>query len=241
MNEGKKTMKINEIMESTVSDMDQRDRAIQITRQLLAKISYNVQSLQSVRTKQGHTVYITDTQQLGIDEIFVKFFIHDKDKYNDDGSQVMAGVSQSNDVHIFYELSKNPPMDDNQRLYNTIVHELIHIFDNIRSDFKIPSSVNNMNQTGYKGYVNSDSELNAHYQEMITILEEFVDEYFHHKNYPKIYDMFLSTPEKFIDFTLSRMDKGYIDNLTEKNLKKFKRRIYQYYDTIKDAIVPQVG
>ena len=138
---------------------------------------------------------------------------------------VNAGIDTNNTIHVFYDPENNIDIKQNSKLEKTIMHEIIHALDNIRSDFGMNSST----EGSYDEYVNSPSELNAHYQEMIYDVEEFIDMLDKHSNKEKVQELLMATPEKFITFALGRLDASYRKALTSDSLKKYKKRLYQYY------------
>ena len=216
---------MNNVFEDATLDKKYRDIAQRMSNKLIDYIASNIDDMSFRYTKQGSIYYRITSLDLGFSsKYYIVFYIHDKDR-EAYGRQVLAGVDDSNNVHIFYEFDKNINIKENTTLNTTLVHEIIHVLDNRRSGNKIPSSTKGT----YDDYVNSPGELNAHYQEMIHEVEKFLDMLDSSENGEKIKSLLMSTPEKFIQFALNRMKRDYIDTLSSENLKKFKKRLYQYY------------
>lgn len=223
--------------ESTQDDINYRKKATEIADTLMNEIKQHGFDNFKHRTSPRGSVYQTNTTNLELDVPFMYILVHDYDRYVQ-GNRVLAGV-KDNQVHIFYDTDENIDIKDNTQLKKTIVHEIIHIFDNMRmKGDKTVGSAKKAEKNGYESYVNDPFELNAHYQEMVHELDDFIERYKDHSSYEKLYDMFLKDPNDFIKFTLSRMDSEYIKALTPENLKKYKQRIYKYHQEIKDKIKP---
>lgn len=223
--------------ESTQDDINYRKKATEIADTLLNEIKQNGFDNFKHRTSSSGAVYQTNTTNLELDVPFMYILVHDYDRYVH-GNRVLAGV-KDNQIHIFYDTDENINIKDNPQLKKTIVHEIIHIFDDMRmKGNKSVGSAEKANDNDYESYVNDPSELNAHYQEMVHELDDFIERYKDHTSYEKLYDRFLKDPKDFIKFTLSRMDSEYIKALTPENLKKYKNRIYKYHQEIKDQIMP---
>lgn len=223
--------------ESAKDDIAYRKKASEIADSLLDEIKNNGFTNFKQRSSPNGIVYQTNTTNLDLDTPFMYILIHDYDRYIH-GNRVLAGV-KDNQIHIFYDSNENIDIKENSQLKKTIVHELIHIFDNMRKkgDRSI-GSAKKANENDYESYVNDPSELNAHYQEMMHELDNFIERFKDHKSYDTLYEKFFKDPNDFIKFTLSRLDSDYIKALTPENLKKYKNRIYKYHQEIKDQIKP---
>ena len=213
------------LFEDVQQDTMYRNQAKNIADKLISYIANNIDELSAKSTKQGTMYYRITTFDLGFStNQYMVFYIHDHVKESF-GRRILAGVDNSNNIHIFYDFENDIDIDKNQTLKSTLVHEIIHILDNIRSGHNIPNAT-----TGsYDDYVNSSGELNAHYQEMIHEVEQFLEMLDDNDNGEKVKELLMSTPEKFIKFALNKLDNDYTDSLTDENLKKFKKRLYQYY------------
>lgn len=213
------------LFEDVQQDTMYRNQAKNIAEKLISYIASNIDELTAKTTKQGTIYYRITTFDLGLStNQYMVFYIHDHIKESF-GRRILAGVDASNNIHIFYDFENDIDINQNQTLKSTLVHEIIHILDNLRSGHNIPNAT-----TGtYDDYVNSSGELNAHYQEMIHEVEEFLDRIKDQPNAGRVKELLMSSPEKFIKFALNRVDVDYLDSLTDDNLKKFKKRLYQYY------------
>lgn len=213
------------LFEDVQQDTKYRKQSKNIAEKLISYIADNINELPAKTTKQGTIYYRITTFDLGFSsKHYMVFYIHDHIKESF-GRRVLAGVDGANSIHIFYDFENDIDIRQNQTLKSTLVHEIIHILDNLRSGHKIPNAT-----TGsYDEYVNSSGELNAHYQEMIHEVEEFLDGIKDQPNADRVKELLMSSPEKFIKFALNRVDSDYLDTLTDDNLKKFKKRLYQYY------------
>lgn len=216
---------MNLFFDDVQQDTKYRSQAKDIAEKLTTYISENLDNLPVKTTRQGSLYYRITTFDLGFStNQYMVFYIHDhiKESY---GKRVLAGVDTSNNIHVFYDFENDITITQNQTLKSTLVHEIIHVLDNQRSGHSIPSAT-----TGsYDDYVNSSGELNAHYQEMIHDVEEFLDMLKDKSNGDKVRELLMSTPEKFIKFALNRLETDYRNSLTGENIKKFQKRLYQYY------------
>lgn len=213
------------LFEDVQQDTMYRNQAKNIADKLISYIANNIDELSAKTTKQGTMYYRITTFDLGFStNQYMVFYVHDYVK-KAFGRRILAGVDNSSNIHIFYDFQNDIEINQNQTLKSTLVHEIIHILDNIRSGHNIPNAT-----TGsYDDYVNSSGELNAHYQEMIHEVEQFLEMLDDNDNGEKVKELLMSTPEKFIKFALNKLDNDYTDSLTDENLKKFKKRLYQYY------------
>lgn len=212
-------------LEDVITDTKYRKQAKDITEKLIAYIADHLHEMSAKTSKQGTAYYRITTFDLGFStNQYMVFYIHDYIKHAY-GKRILAGIDGLNNIHVFYDFENDIDIDQNEVLKTTLVHEIIHVLDSQRSNDRIPSST-----TGsYDDYVNSSGELNAHYQEMIHEVEKFLELLDTKDNGDKIKELLLSTPEKFIKFALNKLDKEYTDSLTDDNMKKFKKRLYQYY------------
>lgn len=226
------------LYEDAKQDMEYRQSAKMIVDTLYREIKNNGYTNFSKRTTKRGTVYTISSIALGLSSnMYVFFAIHD---YSHQSGQhnINAAIDSNNRIHVFYDFQNNIDLHHNRDLRDTLIHEVIHLFDNVRSGHKIPSSSDAYKTDGYEGYANSDSEMNAYYQEMVSMVDDKIDEFKQHRNYAKMYELLLNTPEKFIKFVLGRLDSTYWGALTPKNKQQFKKRIYQYYQEIKEELVP---
>lgn len=120
------------------------------------------------------------------------------------------------------------PIWEKSKLKSVFMHEMTHYFDYKRSQEN--KEWNAGNDEDMKDYINSNVEKNAFYQQMIHDIEEFIEKAKSSNNYDKIYKLFFTTPEKFINFAFGRLDTEVIENMSDNTKKTFKKRLYQYYD-----------
>lgn len=145
---------------------------------------------------------------------------------------VIGGYSDGK-LFLFMDDVETPPLWERPKLRSLFVHELIHHYDNARADF--PN--NSADEKDKTGYYNHTSELNAYYQEGVDEIDAFIEEYKDHDNFPKLVDMFFSTPEKFMKFAMGRINSEFMSYLTPENQKRIKKRLYQYY---MDIVKPEI-
>lgn len=218
-------MKIKDIFEDTGSDTYYRNLANKIANSLISEISTNgFADAKTQETLKGD-VYIYSLSFFSNEDFNSKILIHDY--HNKD---VDAGLDSNGNIHIFYDFDNSLPIRDNYELKKTIVHELIHLFDNKRSGNRIKPSATDFEKGGIGAYINSDSELNTFYHEMLYDVEDKLESFKMSDSYHKVFNLLLSTPERFINFALGQLPSQVKDNLSNENLKKYKSRLYRYYD-----------
>ncbi len=146
----------------------------------------------------------------------------------------MAAYShQMNMIIIFIDPHGKMGITEYQHWHDAFIHEFIHHVDFQRAPGMFGDSIKNDN---YSDYVNSPVELNAFYHQALDIFETFLDSIRSRSNYSKLVSMLFPTPEKFVQFVLNRLPGDIIDNLSEQNKRRFKKRLYQYYVEHEDTI-----
>lgn len=222
---------ISSISESVNDDDSYRHHARGIVDTLKVNIvSKGLEHFKPI-TYNGSHGYMIDGDDIGID-LQVRFIF-----VNADGGEVQMGFSPPHSIIIFYDID-GLSITDNTTIWTKVIHEVIHLIDFNRTSGKQKSSSDSYHDNGYASYVNSDAELNAHYQEMIAKTEERIDSFKNHANYHKVYDSLLSSVEKFVKFTLGTLDAYVKDSLSDKNLRKYKKRIASHYEKHKEELLP---
>lgn len=228
-------MKITDIMEDTASDTYYRTLATQIINDLFIEIDTNGFSNAFVKESRKGDVYIFNLSYFSNGALSTKIYIHNYTHRLAD-----AGIDKNNNIHVFHDIDSGIPITQSISLKKTLVHEMIHVFDNIRSNGNIKPSSSEYDSGGISGYANSDAELNAYYHEMLHDFEKYLDMFMNADKYNELYNLFLSTPERFISFCLGKLPTEIKNNLSSANLKKFKSRLYRYYDENSSGWFPQI-
>lgn len=240
-------MKIKDIYEDVEDDILARDIAIKITNKLYEETELNeYNNFIRIPHPDYEAYYITVAKLFDYDltgipselahiKIIVRYHTYSN-------PNVRAAIDNMNNVHLFlgeYE-NKRLSLSFYNALKSSVVHELIHAIDNNRIKEKTTTSAEHSEKGDYVAYANDPMELNAYYHEMVFSMSERIKLYMSKpEQYPFLYDTFLSTSEKFIEHTLQFLDRGYLEALKPENIKKFKKRLYQYYEHIKDTLKPE--
>lgn len=127
-------------------------------------------------------------------------------------------------------------LQDGSAYRRRILHELVHYivakrFKSKKSyiDYSNKTSFNSKlarRKGGYADYYNEPTELNTHYFEILhdAILEKLSKR-----------KAVFKTFERFLKFADAVHDKAFLSELTEANLKRLKKRLYQLWSTLKGS------
>ena len=118
----------------------------------------------------------------------------------------------------------------------TIIHELIHLFDDLRIT-KDLSGIIQADPEDYKGqgeaYFNDPVELNAYFQEAIGDFEEFIE------RSPETLAALSDQMKDFRSFKEFAFDQlfrdSFIRNLTDENRERITKRLYKFYQDFKNT------
>lgn len=115
---------------------------------------------------------------------------------------------------------------------NEVVHELIHLLDDLRTG--VGDDLIDMRQAGGEyadageGYYNEPFELNAYFQGAIGDFEDFM------KRSPETLAALSDQMKDFRSFKEfmfdQQFDDGFIENLTGENRERLIKRLYQFYE-----------
>lgn len=204
------------LLEDVATDTNYRIQAERIIDKIIQELEkYGTKKL----TPQRGRYYITTPDKLGYDADFNLILRQQETGYE-------AGYDHTtNTLHVFIDINKPIP---NQLILKKshLIHEIIHYFDMQRSKGEVKGSSHLSN----KDYYNNSFELNAFYQEIIFQFEKYFKKLqrIHSKeelgkkinNFDKFYNLLF---QKFFP-------KDFKNNINDKNTKRIKKRMYQYYD-----------
>lgn len=132
-------------------------------------------------------------------------------------------------IDVYRAIIRTEPKLDVEFDEKSLYHELIHFLDFTKiktSPEKLGGAAkrNNFRKHGYKAYINSPLEVNAHFFEyFMPIVVKYIEK---EKKIPTTYDKFEN------DLLRNREAKEFIYNLDDKNKKKLKKRLGTYYTDI---------
>jgi hypothetical protein len=116
---------------------------------------------------------------------------------------------------------------------NRLLHEFIHLADERRSLDRLPS----MNADGSitpSEYYNNAHEFNAYYQEGIAELEDTLETM--REKVLDFYEEKIANFDEFLRLAKMRFDDGFLKHLNVKYNRKLKKRLYQYWKSLKEDI-----
>lgn len=128
---------------------------------------------------------------------------------------------------------------------DTIMHELTHMLDDLRT--RQSKDLIDMRQAdgeyaeAGEGYYNEPFELNAYFQQAIGDFEEFVER--NPETLAALSDN-LRDFRSFREFAFDQLfDDGFIEHLTDENRERMIKRLYKFYEDFKktDAFLKQVA
>lgn len=230
-------MRLYTLFEDAATDRAYREQAKGILQSLLDEIDNNGFS-NFHRVRAGGNVGLRiSSSNLGLeiekpmDVIFIKSF------RNNGLENFGAYAAKINTVFIFIDPydQESMPIWERRDWYSVFIHETIHHLDSSRNPTLSSSSNDNISQ---RDYVNSSVEFNAFYQQAIAETEKEIERFRDHQNYNKVYELLFDDVEKFTKFVLGRLPNEIRRHMNEKYMRKFKKRVAQYYQTYKHEFDP---
>jgi hypothetical protein len=126
-------------------------------------------------------------------------------------------------------------------LANAFTHEFVHYLDKKRyTPGWDENSVKLKDEGNFGGYVNTNSETNAYFQELANNFERFFKEDLKMLLTKKSQEVIFSSFGAFRKFLKPNFEDYFYDQLNEKNKKHFDRRLYGFYVFMKDKLATEI-
>lgn len=232
-------MRLYHLFEDAMSDREYRKKANTVLNALKKELeSTHFSRFTNIRIggksgKKINTASITPVLSQDFNIVFIEDWAG-SDKTRKGGFGVVRGQSY---VFIFIDPNNQEDLPVWQRRdwYDVFIHETIHHLDSSRNH---TITVSGNDHKRFEDYVNSPEEFNAFYQQAIYATEKAIENIKHHENYPKVAKMLFGDVDKFTKYVMNKIPKEISGNLDKKYMRKFKKRVAQYYETFKDEIIP---
>lgn len=227
----------NFFVEGESQDRRYREQAVEIYRKIAERLPQIPINEYRKASLKGNAAFIINADKLGIDEIASIVVTRPFDK------SVVGGYDDNTDaLYVFVDMdvfarANNDVFAKKLKSSNfrkTIVHELIHKFDNERTNYNRRTS--NMSPSGY---YNSPDEYNAYYQEAVDHFEKSLDKL---KNLGRE-DIIKTRFGKFSDFSNymfnAVLEKDFVKHINKDTETRLKKRLYRFWEEIISPLVTQ--
>ena len=226
-------------------DLDFRKKAIRIYDKLI-KLLNDKRFLELLRKKyktDKHKGYVIPGKYIGDEYSRLSFILAPNEMF---GKNVKAALG-------YGERTKRPtivlpfligPFDlkyiETRINKDSLIHELIHYFDGIRSKGKdTRNSASYFDSGEHSDYFNDPGEFNAYYQEGAGVIERMVRNAKGGGFLGRLFKMFGSWDDfdvfyKVVSKNKSFFDQDWVDNMNNKMKRKFKKRLYGFFIYLKD-------
>jgi hypothetical protein len=200
-------MKLSDIFESPQQDILYRNEAKRMLDNVINEVKRN--GFSNFKFHNAMKAYYKKFDDLTL--VFIK------------GRDGDGGVSPKSKT-MTLELSDFSESGITHKVKIAFIHEYIHLLDSVRFNKMNPAP--NPDFYGMSAYENHPTELNAHYQEALSQLDDVVVRYG-----TRITSKW-SSPELFMKSALSLFKPGFIDRLNDRNRKAVLRRLYKHYSDV---------
>lgn len=210
--------------ESPMSDIEQRQQADSYYRKILNGIRRNI--IKMHHWDRISKVIRVSSRELGIGE---QFDIILANPIRGRERVVGGWDTKKNALYIFVDLSIEDLAEELSKgeYRTTIIHELVHMFDQKRMKVTMPRT-SDMEETDY---YNHPVETNAYYQEALSRFEWTIPKLKRAGMFNSLKAKWDRSFEEFYDTFRALMDEDFKENMTRQTERRVKNRLYKYWES----------